>query len=308
METEGLQTAFGSAVFKGFVPRRDATVVKRLKDAGAIIIAKATMGAFTGAVYARSISGPIRNPYDTTRNASGSSGGTGAGVSANLAAVGIGEDTGGSIRAPASVNNLVGLRPTLELVSRHGLFPSRPSVDTVGPITRTVTDAAILMDVIARDDPEDSNTAASVSRVQGSFVSQLNRTALRGIRLGVLRQPMSTRTDVNSADYLRNHAVFSRALGELRESGVELIEPVTIPDLLGHLTRGMDANVYETEEAVDAYLAQHENAPVKTLKAIVLSGLVLPSRVNSLRASVGKSRNDIGYLRLRRDVQDTTRR
>ena len=128
-------------------PSADATVVTRLKKAGTVIIAKTTMGEYASG-YFGSASGPIRNAYDPTRNASGSSGGTGSGIAANFALVGIAEDTGGSTRGPAAVNNLVGLRPTLPLVSRHGLFPARPSTDTLGPVARTVKDAALLFDAI----------------------------------------------------------------------------------------------------------------------------------------------------------------
>src|ERR1700686_3164267 len=118
LETTDMPTTYGSAVFKDFVPQRDATVVAKLRKAGAVIIAKATMGEFASGIVGAS--GPIRNAYDPRRHASGSSGGTGSGVAANFATVGIGEDTGGSVRGPAAVSNLVGLRPTLPLVSRYG--------------------------------------------------------------------------------------------------------------------------------------------------------------------------------------------
>src|SRR5262249_41086889 len=133
LEATDMPTTYGSAVFRDFVPQRDATVVARLRKAGAIIIAKATMGEFASGVLG-SASGPIRNPYDPRRHASGSSGGTGAGVSANFATVGIGEDTGGSIRGPAAAASLVGLRPSVPLVSRFGVLPGRPTRDTIGPI------------------------------------------------------------------------------------------------------------------------------------------------------------------------------
>jgi Asp-tRNA(Asn)/Glu-tRNA(Gln) amidotransferase A subunit family amidase len=132
LETSDMPTTYGSAVFKDFVPQRDATVVTRVRKAGAVIIGKATMGELASGI-AGSASGPIRNAYDPRRHASGSSGGTGSGVAANLAMVGIGEDTGGSVRGPAAVSSLVGLRPTLPLVSRYGMLPARPSTDTVGP-------------------------------------------------------------------------------------------------------------------------------------------------------------------------------
>ena len=163
VDTSDMPTTYGSAVFKDFVPRRDATIVTRLRKAGAVIVGKASMGEYASG-YFGSASGPIRNAYDPSRNASGSSGGTGSGIAANFAAVGIGEDTGGSIRGPAAVSSLVGLRPTLPLVSRHGMFPARPTTDTLGPIARTVRDAALVLDVIAGYDPNDPVTAYAVDR------------------------------------------------------------------------------------------------------------------------------------------------
>ena len=137
VETSDMPTTYGSALFADFVPERDATIVTRVKDAGAIIHAKTNMGEFASR-YVGSGFGVIRNAYDPRRNPSGSSGGTSVGVAANFGMVGIGEDTGGSIRGPAAVASLVGLRPTLELVSRFGLMPANPTTDTQGPITRTV--------------------------------------------------------------------------------------------------------------------------------------------------------------------------
>ena len=174
-----MPTTYGSAVFKDFVPQRDATVVTKLRKAGAVIIGKATMGEFASGIVG-SVSGPIRNAYDPRRHASGSSGGTGSGVTANFATVGIGEDTGGSVRGPASVSSLVGLRPTTPLVSRHGMFPARPSTDTVGPITRTVKDAAIVLDVIAGYDPNDPLTAYAVGHIPISYTSELRPDGLKG--------------------------------------------------------------------------------------------------------------------------------
>src|ERR1700676_3654265 len=166
LETTDMPTTYGSAVFKDFVPQSDATVVTKLRKAGAVIIAKATMGEFASGIVGAS--GPIRNAYDPRRHASGSSGGTGSGVAANFATAGIGEDTGGSVRGPAAVSNLVGLRPTVPLVSRFGMFPARPTTDTVGPMARTVKDAAILLDAIAGYDPNDSVTAYALGHIPAS--------------------------------------------------------------------------------------------------------------------------------------------
>src|SRR5437667_4425951 len=148
VETSDMPTTYGSAIFKDFVPRRDATITTKMKKAGAVILAKTTMGEFA-AGYLGSAFGIVRTSYDPTRSPSGSSRGTGAGIAANFATVGIGEDTGGSVRGPAAFNSLVGLRPTVPLVSRFGMMPATPSQDTLGPIARTVKDAALPRDGIA---------------------------------------------------------------------------------------------------------------------------------------------------------------
>src|SRR5215212_9426238 len=144
-DTSFMPTTYGSALFKTFVPERNATIVDRLQSAGAIILAKTNMGEFAFA-YSGSAFGDCHNAYEPSRSPSGSSCGTGAGVAANFGSVGIGEDTGGSVRGPAAHNNLVGLRPTLQLVSRAGMLPATPTRDTLGPITRTVRDATIVLD------------------------------------------------------------------------------------------------------------------------------------------------------------------
>jgi Asp-tRNA(Asn)/Glu-tRNA(Gln) amidotransferase A subunit family amidase len=185
VETSDMPTTYGSAAFAGFMSQRDATIVERMKRAGAVILGKTTMGEFASR-YIGSASGIIRNAYNPGRNASGSSGGTGSAIAANFAAVGIGEDTGGSIRGPAAVSSLVGLRPTVPLVSRFGMMPATPVSDTLGPITRTVRDAAILLDVIAGYDPNDPVTAAAAGRVPKSYTAFLDRAALKGARIGVL--------------------------------------------------------------------------------------------------------------------------
>ena len=174
VETSDMPTTYGSALFADFVPNRDATIVTRMKEAGALILAKTNMGEFASR-YVGSGFGMIRNAYDPRRNPSGSSGGTGVGIAANFGMIGIGEDTGGSIRGPAAVASLVGLRPTLELVSRFGLMPANPTTDTMGPMTRTVMDAAILLGVIAGYDPSDPVTARSFGRLPDSYADEPRR-------------------------------------------------------------------------------------------------------------------------------------
>jgi len=304
VDTSDMPTTYGSAVFKDFVPEKDATIVTRLRKAGAVIVGKASMGEYASG-YFGSASGPIRNAYDPSRNASGSSGGTGSGIAANFATVGIGEDTGGSIRGPAAVSSLVGLRPTLPLVSRHGMFPARPTTDTLGPITRTVRDAAIVLDVIAGYDPNDPVTAYAVGQIPTSYTLFLAQDGLRGARIGVIRQPMDAKTDVTSDDYKKVRSVIDRAIGELKALGAEVVDPVTIPGVIDRVNKAYDGNVFETEPAINNFLAQHANAPVKTLRDILLSGKVVPSRVRALMSSVGKSTEDTGYRQVVLTEADT---
>lgn len=294
VDTRDMPTTYGSAVFAGFRPTEDATIVTKLKAAGAVIIGKATMGEYASG-YFSSASGPIRNAYDPTRNASGSSGGSASGVAANFATVAIGEDTGGSVRGPAAVSNLVGLRPTLPLVSRRGMFPARPSTDTLGPMTRTVRDAALVLDAIAGYDPKDPVTAHAVGQVRGSYAAGLSADGLRNVRIGVIRAPMDAKTDPNSDDYRKVRVVVDQAIADLKALGADVIDGVTIPDVIDRQARGYDANVYETEPAINDFLAWHRNAPVKTLRDILLSGQVVPSRARALMTSVGRTTADAGY-------------
>jgi Asp-tRNA(Asn)/Glu-tRNA(Gln) amidotransferase A subunit family amidase len=304
LETADMPTTYGSSVFKDFVPQRDATVIAKLRKSGAIIIGKTTMGEFASGVVS-SAGGVIRNAYDPQRHASGSSGGTGSGIAANFATVGIGEDTGGSVRGPASVSSLVGLRPTTPLVSRFGMLPARPSTDTIGPITRTVRDAAILLDVIAGYDPNDPLTAYAVDHLPPSYTSELRMDGLKGARIGVIHQPMDSKTDVESEDYRKVRAVTDRAIEELRALGAEVVDLMEIPNLIASIAKTYDGNVFETEAATNAYFAQHANAPAKTLRQILLSGKVVPSRVSALMDTIGKSTNDAGYAELQRIIENT---
>src|SRR5262245_54444187 len=218
IETDFMPTTYGSAMFKTFVPKRNATVVERLQRAGAIILAKTNMGEFA-AGGSGSAFGSCHNAYDPAYFASGSSCGTGVGVAANFGAVGIGEDTGGSVRGPASHGSLVGLRPTTPLVSRFGMMPASPSRDTIGPIARTVRDAALVLDAIAGYDPKDPVTAASYGRTPDSYTAFLQPNGLRGMRLGVIRQSMDKATDINAADYKEVRAMIDRVAGLLRARG-----------------------------------------------------------------------------------------
>jgi len=307
IETDSMPTTYGSAMFKAFVPKRNATVVERLERAGAIILAKTNMGEFA-AGGSGSAFGACRNAYDPAYFASGSSCGTGIGVAANYGAVGIGEDTGGSVRGPAAHGSSVGLRPTTPLVSRFGMMPASPSRDTIGPIARTVRDTALVLDAIAGFDPKDPVTAASYGHTPESYTAFLQPNGLRGMRLGVIRQSMDRETDTNAADYKEVRAMIDRVAATLRMRGAEVIDPIEIPDLMSLLQasgRGNE-NVYETEQAINDYLGQHPNSPVRTFKEIVASPHLIEPRRRALVFAVGRSTNEVAF-HLQRQAQEKLR-
>ena len=293
VETMDMPTTYGSAAFKDFIPHRDATIVVRLKKAGAVILGKTTMGEFA-AGYVGSAFGVVRNAYDPTRHPSSSSGGTGTSVAANLAAVGIAEDTGGSIRGPAAVNNLVGLRPTVPLVSRFGMWPASPTKDTLGPVGRTVRDVAQVLDVIAGYDPNDLITAYAYDKVPQTYTSFLTKDGLKGARIGVIRDPMDASTDPTSDDYRKVRVVMEKAISELRNLGAVLVDPLRLParDGGGITAAGAGSGAAVEEDAVNAYLAQHPNAPYRTFRELLLSGKVSSKRVLQMIDAVGRPASD----------------
>jgi amidase len=296
VETDFMPTTYGSAMFKTFVPKRSGTVVGRLRQAGAIILAKTTLGEFA-AGGSGSAFGDCRNAYNPAYYASGSSCGTGVGVAASFGTVGIGEDTAGSIRGPASHGSVAGLRPTLGLVSRFGVMPQGPSRDTVGPITRTVRDAAIVLEAIAGYDPKDPVTAASIRHIPESYTSFLQPNGLNGMRLAVIRQPMDKNTDINAPEVKEVRAMVDRAVSDLRARGAEVIDPIEIPDLLRLLEgSGTQSSTYEVEQATNDYLAQHPNAPVRTYEAIVESPLLIESRRKAMIDGLGHLPTEHAFL------------
>jgi len=208
--------------------------------------------------------------------------------------VGIGEDTLGSIRGPAARGSLVGLRPTLPLVSRFGMMPATPSRDTLGPLARTVRDTAILLDVIAGYDPNDPVTAACVGRVPASYTSFLDPNGLRGKRIGVIREPMAADTKTDAADFKAIRGVIDRALADMQAQGAEIVDDIQIPGLLDLIQRS--GGTFEAEAAMDEYLAAFPNAPVKSLQELIIRPEVLAFRRIRLMEGVGRTVNDIGHL------------
>jgi len=204
-------------------PPRDATFVKRLRDAGAIILAKANLGEMGTPNSRSSFGGPFCNPYDTERSPGTSSGGSGSSVSANLVTCAIGEETGGSIHHPAKNNSIVGLAPTQELVSRDGMIGAALNT-RVGPLCRTVKDAARLLEVIAGYDPKDELTAFSIGRLPAEpYRSFANERALNGMRIGVIREHMDKKA-FNEAD-AESIDITELAIGDLRRLGATIVDP-----------------------------------------------------------------------------------
>jgi amidase len=294
-DTNFMPTTYGSALFKTFIPERNATVIDRLQAAGAIILAKTNLGEFAFA-YSGSAFGDCHNAYDPGRSPSGSSCGTGAGIAANFGAIGLGEDTGGSVRGPAAHNNLVGLRPTLQLVSRAGMFPATPSRDTLGPITRTVRDAAIMLDVIVGYDPADPITAWSVGNIPKTYTGYLVSDGLKGMRIGVIRVPTDNSTDTTKPDYKETQAAITKAVADLRARGAEVLDPIDITNLKAMVTRAGGGETYEPEAAINAFLGQHRNSPVRSFKELAESPVVNARRREGLKKGVGHTTRELGHL------------
>ncbi len=279
-DTEGLQTTGGSAALAGSSPPDDAWQVARLRDAGAIVLGKTNMAewAFSPFVTISSIGGTTRNPYDLSRVPAGSSGGTAAAVAANLGMLGLGTDTGNSIRGPSGHNALVGIRSTMGLTSRDGIIPLYLRNDIGGPLTRTVEDAVRVLDVIAGYDAADPITARSEGHIPtNGYLASLDVDGLKGTRIGVYRWYM--RPDSTHPEVL---ARMEEAVEDLRRAGAEIVDPFEMPDL--NLEESIWCEVFKHD--VELYL--HSRGPdlsVKTLDEIIASGKFHPSIEGGLRSS-----------------------
>lgn len=285
-DTRNLQTTGGSLAMKGFVPEQDATMVARLRAAGAIILAKTNMAewAFSPYLTESSIAGITRNPYDLTRVPAGSSGGTAAGVAAGLGEAGLGTDTGNSIRGPSSHNDLVGIRPTIGLTSRAGIIPLFANNDIGGPMARSVADAAALLTVLAGPDPADPVTQLAAEHPHVDYTRSLDRHGLRGARIGVYREYF----DQPSTDP-EIKALTEAALKSLASEGAEIVDNFVIPNE-EVLSKNLWCGDFEAD--LNEYLAKHPNAPYHDLKSIVASGLYLPYIEDEIRGSVAPPKPD----------------
>lgn len=262
VDTSDMPTTAGSVLLAGSLPPDDAFLVRRLRDAGAIILAKVNMSEFASGPTMSSIGGWIRNPHDIDHSPSGSSGGTGAAIAASFAQLGIGTDTGGSVRGPSTSNGIAGLKPTLGLVSRDGIVPLALSFDTGGPMARSVHDVAAMLDVIAGSDPADPATASADDQRPGDYTAFLDEDALDGARIGVARQFMGGDDEVDW--------VMEAAFESMREAGATLVD-VRVPEWLIE-ARGVWYTTIrwrEFREQIPDYLATIGPGYPKTLAEMV---------------------------------------
>jgi amidase len=263
-----MTTTAGSLALKGSISPRDSFVAAQLRSAGAIILGKTNLSEwanFRGALSTSGWSGrggQTRNPYVLDRNPSGSSSGSAVAVSANICVVAVGTETDGSILSPSSYNGIVGIKPTLGLISRAGIIPIAHSQDTAGPMARTVTDAAILLGALAGSDPRDPATAEASAKMLKDYSTCLDPDGLRGARLGIARTFFGAHPKVD--------ALIDAALAALKNGGAVLIDPIDAkkwPDLGD---REVEVLRYEMRADMNAYLAAlGPNAPVHTLKEII---------------------------------------
>jgi amidase len=216
IDTADLPTTGGSVLLEGSIPPDDAFVVKKLRAAGAVIVAKVNLSEFASGAAHSSLGGQILNPHDLTRSPSGSSGGTGASIAAAFAMAGLGTDTGGSVRGPSTANGIAGLKTTMGLVSRDGVIPLALSFDTVGPMARNVHDVAAMLSVIAGVDPADVATKGGEGRSAADYTQALKLDALKGARLGIARDFLGQDTDVDW--------VMEASLEAMRKQGATIVD------------------------------------------------------------------------------------
>ena len=263
-----MTTTAGSLALGGSIPPQDSFVAKRLREAGAVIIGKTNLSEWANFRSSHSTSGwsgrggQTKNPYVLDRNPCGSSSGTGAAIAANLATIGIGTETDGSVVCPSNANSLVGIKPTLGLISRIGIVPISHSQDTAGPMARTVTDAAILLSVLTGIDPRDDATKASGGKSLVDYTRALDADGLKGARIGVHRKAFGFN---DAVDKLMNDCI-----DIIKRHGATVIDPADIPTQGKFDDSELEVLLYEFKADLNAYLASlGPRAPVKSLKEII---------------------------------------
>ena len=299
-DTTDMPTTSGSAALEKLMAVKDAFTVTKLREAGAIILGKANMTEFARhGMGVGSMIGQTLNPYDLTRTPGGSSAGTGAAIAANFAVAGTGSDTVNSIRSPSSANSLVGIRPTIGLVSRSGISPCSHTQDVGGPIARTVSDAAILLGVMAGYDESDTAMELIKGMEIPDYTQHLKKDGLEGKRIGLLRTNFGDDPDVL--------AVMEQAIIDIKALGAEVIEidePLLSSD---KLIAENDVQLYEQKLDMNAYFeSQGTGSPIKNLTEYLASGKMHPSIVEWLEKAEAQEdpANDPEYLaRLERNEE-----
>ncbi len=263
-----MQTTAGSLALVGKPAPRDAFIVQRLRDAGAVLLGKTNLSEWANFRSTRSTSGwsgrggQTRHPFVLDRNPCGSSSGTGTAISANLAAVGIGTETDGSIICPSSICGLVGIKPTVGLWSRSGIIPISSSQDTAGPMARTVSDAAALLGALTGVDSRDRATADSAGKSATDYTTFLNAKSLQGARIGVARNMAGFHPATDAA--------FERAIESLRHAGAVIVDPANVPTVGKYDAAELDVLLYEFKAGVNAYLAERGNTvSVRTMDDVI---------------------------------------
>ena len=268
-DVKGMPTTLGSLLFKNYYPDRESFVAEKLRQAGAVILGKATLGELGGGDTHGSLFGSTRNPYDPERTVGGSSGGSAASVSANFTTVAVGQEGLASIRRPSTWNGITGMRPSAGLVSRGGVYGCWPEVfGSLGPMARTVTDLAKLLDVMVGYDPEDPITARGIGHIPNTFTRFLDKGGLKGVRLGVLRESIGLNTEPDSEDFKKVSAVFDKAVAELRGAGAEIVDPIAIPEIKALLAK-RSGGPGDTDESFKNYFGRSANPPFKTPEEVI---------------------------------------